>query len=214
MEFIYAHIAKSEYSQMNQDIWVLKATNFKRNGYFIDFGAGDGVELSNTYKLEKDYNWTGIICEPNKKFQENIAKTRSCFVDHRCVYSETGKQLKFLAVTNNPELSSVEEYAFLGDEFAEARKQNESYIVPSVSLNDLLEEYDAPKNIDYISVDTEGSEFDILQSFDFSKYNVKLFTIEHNWMPPRQKIYDLMISNGYKRVHEEYSRWDDWYIKN
>lgn len=213
MSLIYEHIAKSKYSQINQDIWVLRSTNFKRNGYFVDFGAGDGVVLSNSYLLETNYNWGGIVCEPNKIFHENLANTRKCFVDHRCVYSETGKDLKFLAVTNNPELSSVEEYAFLGDEFSNVRKDNESYFVPSITLNDLLEHYNAPINIDYMSIDTEGSEYDILQAFDFSKYNVNLFTIEHNWMPPRQKIYDLMVSNGYMRVHEEYSRWDDWYIK-
>lgn len=213
MKVIHENIVRSKYSQINQDIWVLKETNFKKNGYFVDFGAADGVVLSNSYLLEKEYEWSGIVCEPNKTFHENILKTRNCTIDFRCVYQKSGHKIKFLDVINSPELSSLEEYAYSGDEFSEVRRNNNSYYVESISLNDLLKEHNAPVNIDYINIDTEGSEYDILKYFDFSKYNVHMFTIEHNWMPPREKIYSLLTSNGYQRVHEHYSRWDDWYIK-
>ena len=84
--------------------------------------------------------------------------------------------------------------------------------VQTISLNDLLDEFDAPDEIDYMSVDTEGSELEILSAFDFSKRQVKLFTIEHNFTPLRAEIYNLMTSKGYVRRFPEYTRFDDWYV--
>lgn len=52
------------YSQLNQDINVLKFYKNAKNKYFVDIGASDGIELSNTYLLEKEYNWKGICVEP------------------------------------------------------------------------------------------------------------------------------------------------------
>lgn len=48
------------YSQIGQDIEVLKFYNNKHRGFFIEIGASDGITLSNTYLLEKNYNWKGI----------------------------------------------------------------------------------------------------------------------------------------------------------
>jgi hypothetical protein len=82
----------------------------------------------------------------------------------------------------------------------------------TVSLNDLLNFYDAPKEIDYISIDTEGSEYEILSTFDFTKYKVKIITVEHNWTNNRQKIFDLLHANGYEQVHDNATMCDDWYV--
>ena len=61
------------------------------------------------------------------------------------------------------------------------------------------QKYNAPKNIDYLSIDTEGSEYEILKTFDFDKYNSKVITCEHNYTPARNKIYSLLSANGYQR---------------
>jgi hypothetical protein len=81
-------------------------------------------------------------------------------------------------------------------------------------LQDLLVENNAPNLIDYFSIDTEGSEFDILNAFDFSKFTFKCITVEHNYHEVvRENIYQLLINNGYQRVLEHISAHDDWYTK-
>jgi hypothetical protein len=79
-------------------------------------------------------------------------------------------------------------------------------------LNDLLRKYNSPKHIDYLSIDTEGSEFEILKALDFNEFSFGVITVEHNFTDSRDNLYDLLSSNGYKRVFEEISGVDDWYI--
>ena len=63
-----------------------------------------------------------------------------------------------------------------------------------------------------MSIDTEGSEYDILKDFNFEKYTFKIITVEHNFTKNREKIKNLLESKGYVRVYEKFSKWDDWYI--
>ena len=94
------------------------------------------------------------------------------------------------------------------------RKNSTKLEVDTISLNDLLEEYKAPNKINYISVDTEGSEYKILKNFNFKKYAVEIFTIEHNFIESkRNNIFELMSANNYVRAFQKISQWDDWYIK-
>ena len=79
-------------------------------------------------------------------------------------------------------------------------------------MNELLETHEAPSIIDYISIDTEGSEFDILNSSDFEKWSFRTLTVEHNFAAQRHDICQLLTSKGYARVNTEVSRFDDWYV--
>ena len=94
------------------------------------------------------------------------------------------------------------------------RKDTRSLKVQTVSINDLLEEHSAPRDIDYISIDTEGSEFSILKELDLNKYNVSIFTVEHNFIEEKKnKVKDLLEKNNYLSVFEKISAFDGWYIK-
>jgi len=199
-------------AQLSQDLWVLYESKFKRNGYFVDFGATDGKEINNTYLLENEYNWTGIVCEPNPEYHSKIISNRKCHVDLNCVYSVSNRKIKFLCVNDAVDLSTIGEYAGL-DEHASARQNNKVIDVNTISLNDLLEKYNAPSNIDYLSIDTEGSEYDILKEFNFEKYTIDMITVEHNYTFNREKIFKLLTSKGFTRVYQNYSKWDDWYKK-
>ncbi len=202
---------KRSKAQNRQDLFALAALGLKRNGFFVDFGATDGVDLSNSYMLEQDYGWTGILAEPARCWHEAIAKNRKSPVETKCVWSKTGATVTFNE-TDVAELSTISAYSELDGHVA-GRKDGKTYEVETISLNDLLEKYHAPEVIDFLSIDTEGSEYDILSNLDFGKYQFRVISCEHNYTPMRDKIFDLLSSHGYQRKFEIFSRWDDWYVK-
>jgi FkbM family methyltransferase len=199
-------------SQLRQDLFVLSQLDFKSNGYFVEFGATDGVGISNTYLMEKHFGWKGILAEPAKYWHNNLKQNRTCHIETNCVWSMSDEVLTFNE-TNNTELSTIDLYNDTGGDFhKESRKYGKTYNVKTISLDDLLLKYNAPKNIDYLSIDTEGSEFEILNAFDFSKHRFNVITCEHNFTPMREQLFDLLSKKGYNRVCQEISQFDDWYI--
>jgi FkbM family methyltransferase len=201
----------TSHAQFRQDLWVLHETGHKTSGYFVEFGATDGVSLSNTYLLERDFNWRGILAEPNPIWHLDLRRNRTAHIDPRCVFRTTGGRAKF-AATKHAELGTILDFAY-GDGHAEARREHEIIEVETVSLNDLLEFHDAPRDIDYISIDTEGSELAILKHFDFSRWDVMLFSVEHNATEQMQELDRLMHQQGYERRYAGYSLIDAWYRK-
>jgi FkbM family methyltransferase len=201
------------FSQIQQDRWVLDELREKRGGFFVEIGAFDGKTHSNTYLLEAEYGWTGILVEPNPILSEDIRSARSSPLDTRPVDATTGKSVVMRFVSDEPELSAMADRAF-GDQHAEARRKESVEIAQStISLNDLLRTYDAPQKIDFISIDTEGNEPDILSSFDFDRYAVQLFSVEHNYTDSNVKLDRIMFQRGYERVYRAWSRFDAWYRK-
>ena len=209
---INAHLLQSSKSQLRQDLFVLSVLNYKRNGFFVEFGATNGVDLSNTYLLEKEYGWKGILAEPARCWHSALKQNRSCDIETQCVWKDTGSLLAFNEV-KSAELSTIHDYSS-GDMHIDARKDGMIYDVRTISLIDLLQKYNAPSVIDYLSIDTEGSEFEILSNFDFSKFSFKVITCEHNYTPMRDRIRNLLSQNGYIRLCENLSKFDDWYIKS
>jgi len=196
------HLSKS---QLGQDLFVLLALDFKTTGFFVEFGATDGIELSNTFLLEKVYGWGGILAEPGKVWQSRLRKNRNVILDNRCVYSESGKKLEFLESNVHATLSGIHS---LREESGHGRQ----YSVESVSLFDLLRAGYAPETIDYMSIDTEGSEFEILKGFDFNSYKFRVITVEHNFRPEESEIIDLLSSHGYEQVAAHASGIEAWFV--
>jgi len=196
--------------QLQQDLFVLATTEFRRRGYFVEFGAANGKHLSNTHLLEKHFDWTGILAEPAPRWHVELAQHRTCRIDHRCVWRESGQLLAFDEV-EQAELSTLAAYAS-GDGHAVERRNCRRIEVQTVSLLDLLSEHGAPRDIDYLSVDTEGSELEILTAFDFSAYRFGVITVEHNRTKARDKIKSLLEQHGYRRRMETVSEFDDWYV--
>jgi FkbM family methyltransferase len=191
------------HSQIFQDIFVHFFSNFKRKGFFIEIGAADGIKISNTYLLEKKFHWDGILSEPNPLHKLSNLINRKARLDTNII---DGKDCN-------------RKYFYTGDDsFNSSIKNNKKYkkkiYLRSISLNYLLKKYNCPKTIDYISIDTEGNEYSILKSFNFKKYNIKIFTIEHNFnILKRNNILNIMKKNNYTRVLKNLSYMDDWYIK-
>ena len=83
-------------SQLGQDIFVVANSDNKKENFFIEFGATDGVTISNTYLLEKELNWKGILVEPASIWHQNLEKNRNCIIDKRCIYTKSGEKMEFL----------------------------------------------------------------------------------------------------------------------
>lgn len=201
---------KHSKSQLQQDLFVLLCFNFKSDGFYVEFGATDGLGLSNTYILEKNFGWKGILAEPARSWHSSLRKNRSAEIETRCIWRESGKVLQFNETVVG-ELSTLDSFSNQ-DMHAHSRENGIKYEVETISLLDLLAEYKAPRFIDYLSIDTEGSEFEILDNFDFTAYTFGFISCEHNFTENRGKVFNLLSRQGYVRIFEEYSQFDDWYL--
>ncbi len=99
------------------------------------------------------------------------------------------------------------------DLHSNARKFGTKYEVETISLVDMLAKRNAPQQIDYLSIDAEGSGLDILEAFDFDGYQFSAITYEHSFTPHRDQIHALWTQNRYERRYEDVSKFEDWYEK-
>jgi len=197
-------------AQLRQDLFALCALDFKVGGYFVEFGATNGLALSNTLLMEKHFGWSGILAEPARRWHEELRKNRSVHIETSCVWRESGRKLGFNE-TDIGEYSTIDDYSG-SDMHAGLRVGGSRYEVETISLIDLLRKYGAPSTVDYLSIDTEGSEYEILKAIDFEQYRFRVITCEHNFTPAREKVFDLLSEHGYVRKFEHLSCFDDWYV--
>jgi FkbM family methyltransferase len=189
-------------AQIRQDLMVLSKLNFKESGFFVEFGATNGISLSNTNLLETEFGWRGILAEPAKSWRRELQVNRpKSKIDFRCVYSVSNQKMMFKE-TNVKELSTLEIF-MNSDMHTSNRELGKTYLVETVSLMDLLIENNAPKQIDYLSIDTEGSEYEILKNFDFQRFHIKIITCEHNNTANKKLINQLLTSRGYIQIYDE-----------
>lgn len=137
---------------------------------------------------------------------------RKVVISTDCVWRSSNEKIQFTEVDNSAEsaeLSTISDYANCYTH-ASAHRNSKQYEVNTMSLEDLLDQNNAPPIIDYLSIDTEGTEYDILSNFNFERYKYRVVTCGHNYTPLHQRIESLMERNGYKKVLQEYSQFDDW----
>jgi FkbM family methyltransferase len=203
-------------SQLHQDLFVLSVSGLKRDGFFVEFGACNGTYLSNSLLLEKEFEWRGILCEPCKIWHNDLRLSRSVHIDTRCVWRASGELIEFSEDLTDAAFSGAAEtnnvYEIGRTDLRNLGTYSQKYFVESVSLNDLLKDNGDIREIDFLSIDTEGSEFEILKGFDFEKYRVGILCVEHNYKAYRETIYKLLISKGFVRKFAIFSRFDDWYV--
>lgn len=180
-------------SQKKQDRWVIfKILPLKRSGFFVDLAAADGITHSNSYALEKLFNWSGICIEPNPGFYEVLKKERKCIVDNSVV-NDKSEDVDFRI--DNGQLGGI--IAEDTDNNLRVRGENlpnaNTISRRTVQLEAVLDLYKAPEVIDYLSLDVEGSEERVLRNFDFNKYIFLCITIER----PTPKLNEILLNNGY-----------------
>lgn len=219
LDFI-EHIKNNESnfkSQLYQDLFVsfVIKNNFKKT--FLEFGATNGIDLSNTYTLENKLSWSGVLAEPDINWIKALKKNRNnCRVITKCIWSKSGEKLNFFS-SEESVFSTLDDYKHsdidsLPGNTAKRNKKGKNILVETISLNQLIEEEFNGLSPSYISIDTEGSEFEIINSLDFIKYRPAVFTIEHNFTDLEEKIDELMSKKGYVRIFNKLTAFDGWYI--
>jgi FkbM family methyltransferase len=191
------------YSQINQDRIVDFTLSRKAKGVFLDIGAHDGITFSNTYFFEKERAWTGICIEPNPTVFQKLIANRHCICEN-CAIAAEEKQLVYRKVNGQYFLEMLGGILeFMDTEHIEridkavaihAECSIEDIPVECKRLDTLLNQHSV-NEIDYLSLDTEGAEYEILQSLNFDKFNIRLMSVEHN---KDSQVRNLLKSKGYR----------------
>lgn len=199
------------HSQLQQDLVAeyVSREEVASPKYFVEFGATDGMALSNSFALEKG-GWKGVLVEPDGNWHAQLSRNRNSIIDFRCVYSTSGTEVDFIQ-SSTKELSGIEKHA-AHDGWSMVRREGLTSKVETVTLKDLLIDHGAPPRINFLSIDTEGSEFEIIKDFDFEKWRFDFIAIEHNFGENERLIQELLESKGYFRVLPKISAWDGWYV--
>ena len=208
---------KDIYSQLYQDMFAEFIISKDSEKTFLEFGATNGIEYSNSYSLEKFLGWTGALAEPDPHWHDNLKMNRpNTKLIFDCVWKNSNEILNFLS-SDEGVYSTIDVFKFNDKDTmpGNTKKRLESskvIKVNTISLNDLIKKYFNDSAPSYISVDTEGSEYDILFNLDLHKYKPKVFTVEHNYTNNEKKIDELMGLNGFKRVFKNLTFFDAWYV--
>lgn len=204
------------FSQHGQDQY-LEENVFKgkRNGVFVEIGAFNGLGMSNTAFFEREREWTGILFEPIPSRHAEIVKNRQCLSMQVCVSDHEGEE-EFTVMEGWTEMLSGITRTYdpahvhrINSELSEHGGTKKTIKVASVLLDKTLA-YHGMHHVDYCSIDTEGSEFQILQSIDFDKVSIYCFTVENNYSDDR--VERFMKEKGYHK-HEQKFGTDELYTR-
>lgn len=210
-------LSKNIKSQLYQDVFAAFIIGNKFEKTFLEFGATDGLELSNSYMLEISDNWRGVLSEPSPQWHDLLKKNRTnTKIITKCIWSASKKKLDFF-MSDVGVLSTINDYvdsdkSSMPGNAKERKKSGKVISVETISLNDVIKEYFSNVTPSYISIDTEGSEYEILKSFSLDIYRPRVFTIEHNFTEYQNKIDQLMDSQNYIRIFRNLTAFDAWYV--
>jgi FkbM family methyltransferase len=191
------------YSQYQQDHYVYEHIfKGKTDGVFVDIGAHDGTTFSNTRFFEETMNWTGICVEPLPEIFDKLKESRNCICINGCIFADK-KTVPFLKISGYAEMLSgiIENYdpmhlARIQSEIAAYGGKSEVIEIKCFGLTELLSENNIT-HVDFLSIDTEGGEFAILKSIDYSKIDIDVIEVENNYKEPFE---DFLKTVGYKKI--------------
>lgn len=203
------------YSQFGQDKW-LNENIFKdkQDGFFLEIGADDGIDKSNT-KLFEDLGWDGICIEPSPLRIKSLKKNRKCILENLAISNHDGTNLFLDIIGYGKGLSGIiSDYSLLHRERIKKELQHphnrghHSVNVRVAKLDSILEKYSV-LHVDFLSIDTEGNELKIIKSINFSKYSIQAILIENNYKESETEKFLTNLS--YKKVKR--FAVDDLYLK-
>ena len=167
-----------------------------KNGFFIDLACADGITINNTYFLEKYLNWKGLLFEPNPYYKSKIEQSRKAKLITDCVSDKEDEVLSFRI--DNGMLGGIVSQDMDNNMITRGDQLKNAKIikVKTTTLFNELEKINAPKLIDFLSLDVEGAEWLILKNFPFDKYKFRCMTIER----PNHMLDILLEKNDYRQV--------------
>lgn len=174
-----------------------------KNGYYVEIGANDGRSFSNTYVLEKTRNWSGMLIEPimHKHFESRNFRDsqRNKFIYGACVdfdYKEKNVKMYFSNLMTTSELGHSKDWANAGSNFLKATEEVLPFWAPAIVLSHVLDRENVNK-IDFLSIDVEGAELNVLKGIDFAKCEIELILIETE---SNSKSISFLKENGYEHI--------------
>jgi FkbM family methyltransferase len=201
-------------SQIGQDKFIDEFFEKKEGLTFLDIGAHDGVSISNTFFLEKERKWKGICVEAQPSEFQKLKSNRDCTCVNVAVSDYNG-ETDFIYVEGYANMLSGISDDYNLSHMRRIRNEVSTYggaintiKVPVRTLQSILDEHNTHE-IDFCSIDTEGSEFNIIKSIDFGKTKIKVFIIENNY--GKKTIEKFLVEKGYylyKKIE-----WDDVFVK-
>ena len=188
LKFLKKNYFKKYYALNNLDKKLEKYLNYN-DGYFIELGANDGISQSNTYFYEKKKKWRGMLIEPiPHKFLDcikNRSKKNSIFCN-ACVgfdFKDNFVEIIYSNLMSTPinlksDIKNPREHAESGKKFLNSNENTFKFAAITSTLNDLMIKSKAPNIIDFLSLDVEGAEIEVLEGINFNKYFFKYILIE------------------------------------
>lgn len=182
------------HSQLTQDRDVALLLNCKRNGFFIDLAANDPVWISNTRFLERDLGFTGVCVDANERYWHSLAHRRGCSVVGAPVGNENDAEVVLALRPDAPWLGGVvakntDNTPAPGGTTKKAKRR-------TVRLDTVLDFVNAPRTIDYLSLDVEGFETEVLKNYDFGKREITVLTVER----PKPSLTKVLVAEKYVNV--------------
>jgi FkbM family methyltransferase len=193
------------YSQYGQDRYLDRMVfRGKRGGVFIDIGAHDGVEMSNSCLFERSRGWTGVCVEPRPATFAKLRASRSAHCANCCI-GNAGGEVRFLEVEGPGEMLSgildnmkPGHLARIDREIAEQGGSKRIIDVPVRPLADVLNDAGVTR-ADLLTLDIEGGELNVLRGIDFNATPIRAVCVENN-EPDQYAIQNHMRAQGYEFV--------------
>jgi FkbM family methyltransferase len=201
-------------SQLLQECFAL-SQNPQGPDIFIECGAGRSEFLSNTYVLQKSFDWQGLLIEPNPEFQEELERERVTASVHLAPNAcGSDGEIDLVCVG---ELSTSTQYLRSdghSQERVDALNAGMVTTVRKIPLGHLLEQFfGTPRRLGFLSVDVEGAEMDVLQSLDWSRWSFNAISVEHNNRSEFHRDLNTFMKNcGYRNFLNGSTQWDAWYV--
>jgi FkbM family methyltransferase len=203
------------YSDTFNDRWIAECLfPDRRNGFFLEAGAADGIDGSSCYILEKAYGWTGICIEPNALFFGRLPANRTNANCQSVCLSDRAGQAVFIqgdGTSLSPYYSglksSLEKFKYKGEEVI---RNGSEVVVETITLEELLDRCAAPRVIDYAAFDIEGSELTVLKNFPFDKYTLLAVSIECDNGIAWKFFTRFFDEKGYREVYNPFNKYKYW----